>query len=164
MLRGPQCLTPWVDLRCHQYPENGLLAGLGWGFHPKITIWSQQKAGVAKLFFIYVKRAKAKNNVISYPGVPLTATQKQAIQKMGNTIDINLYESAKAKKQCHGLPNSVLWIWHDQCKYGRCSHCAQLFSRHTIHCSLIFYHTSIGSRSDVIQLHCIASCFLISYF
>ena len=38
MLRGPTCLTPWVDLRCHQYPENGLLAGLGWGFHPKITL------------------------------------------------------------------------------------------------------------------------------
>ena len=30
--------SPWVDLRCHEYPENGLLAGLGWGFHPKITL------------------------------------------------------------------------------------------------------------------------------
>ena len=70
MLRGPKCLTPWVDLRCHQYPENGLLAGLGWSFHPKITLSSQQKTGVTKLVFIYVKRAKAKNNIISYPGVP----------------------------------------------------------------------------------------------
>ena len=46
MLRGQKCLTPWVDLRCHQYPENELLAGLGWGFHPKITLQSQQKTGV----------------------------------------------------------------------------------------------------------------------
>ena len=35
---GQKCLTPWVDLRCHQYPENVLLADLGWGFHPKITL------------------------------------------------------------------------------------------------------------------------------
>ena len=70
MLRGPKCLTPWVDLRCHQYPENGLLAGLGWGFHPKITLSSQQETGVTKLVFSYAKRAKAKSNVISYLGVP----------------------------------------------------------------------------------------------
>ena len=66
MLRGPKCLTPWVDLRCHQYHENGLLAGLGWGFHPLKSAKNRGK----KLVFIYVKRAKAKNNVISYPGVP----------------------------------------------------------------------------------------------
>ena len=70
MLGGPNCLTPWVDLRCHRYPENGLLAGLGWAIHPKITLLSQQKTGVTKLVFIYVKRAKAKNNAISYLGDP----------------------------------------------------------------------------------------------
>ena len=37
-LRGPKGLTRWVDLSSHQYPENGLLAGLRWGFHPKITL------------------------------------------------------------------------------------------------------------------------------
>ena len=36
--------------------------------------------------------------------LPLTATPKGVIQKMGNKIDINLSESAKAKKQCHSLP------------------------------------------------------------
>ena len=112
MLRGPKGLTPWVDLRCHQYPENGLLAGLGWGFHPKITLWSQQKQG-KKLFFIYVKRGKAKNNVISYLGVPWVRNDQckqfkwgftpDSNPKRGNTrtcnkIDINLCESAKAKK------------------------------------------------------------------
>ena len=38
--------------------------------------------------------------------LPLTATPKGVIQKMGNKIDINLSESAKAKKQCHSLPYS----------------------------------------------------------
>ena len=38
MLRGPKCLTPSVDLSSHQHPKNGLLAGLGWGFHPKIEV------------------------------------------------------------------------------------------------------------------------------
>ena len=38
MLRGPKGLTLWVDLSSHQYHENGLLAGLGRGFHPKITL------------------------------------------------------------------------------------------------------------------------------
>ena len=28
----------YVYLRCHQYPENVLLAGWGWGFHHKITL------------------------------------------------------------------------------------------------------------------------------
>ena len=49
--------------------------------------------------------------------VPLTATPKGVIQKMGNKIDINLSESAKAKEQCHSLPYSVLRILNDQCKH-----------------------------------------------
>ena len=36
---------------------------------------------------------------------------------MGNKIDINLSESAKAKKQCHSLPYSVLRIRNDQWKH-----------------------------------------------
>ena len=52
--------------------------------------------------------------------LPLTATPKGVIQKMGNKIDINLSESAKAKKQCHSLPYSVLRIGNDQCKYLKC--------------------------------------------
>ncbi len=39
---------------------------------------------------------------------------------MGNKIDINLSESAKAKKQCHSLPYSVLRIWNEQCKHFKC--------------------------------------------
>ena len=70
MLKGPKGLTPWVDLRCHQYPENGLLAGLGGAFTPKSPFEVSKKTGVTKLAFIYVKRAKAKDNVISYFGVP----------------------------------------------------------------------------------------------
>ena len=50
--------------------------------------------------------------------LPLTATHNGVIQNMGNTIDINLCESAKAKKkQFHSLPYSVLRIWNDQCKH-----------------------------------------------
>ena len=52
--------------------------------------------------------------------LPLTATPKGVIQKMGNKIDINLSEIAKAKKQCHSLPYSVLRIWNDQCKHLKC--------------------------------------------
>ena len=52
--------------------------------------------------------------------LPLTATPKGVIQKMGNKIDIILSESAKAKKQCHSLPYSVLRIWNDQWKYFKC--------------------------------------------
>ena len=52
--------------------------------------------------------------------LPLTATPKGVIQKMGNKIDINLSESAKAKKQCHILPYNVLRIWNDQCKHFMC--------------------------------------------
>ena len=52
--------------------------------------------------------------------LPLTATPKWVIKKMGNTIDINLSESAKAKKQCHSLPYSVLRTWNDQCKHFKC--------------------------------------------
>ena len=50
----------------------------------------------------------------------LIATPKGVIHKMGNKIDINLSESAKAKKQCHGLPYSVLRTWNDQCKHLKC--------------------------------------------
>ncbi len=39
---------------------------------------------------------------------------------MGNKIDNNLSESAKAKKQCHILPYSVLRIWNGQCKHFKC--------------------------------------------
>ena len=135
MLRGPKCLTPWVDLRCHQYPENGLLAGLGWGFHPKITLWSRQKTGVTKLFFIYVKRAKAKTmpyRTLGFPEYGMTnasnfkwgftpdSNPNRGNTKMGNKIDINLWECAKAKKQCHSLPYSVLRIWNDQCEHFKC--------------------------------------------
>ena len=33
MLRDPKCLTPWVDLRCHQYPENGYSVNSNWPLH-----------------------------------------------------------------------------------------------------------------------------------
>ncbi len=49
--------------------------------------------------------------------LPLTATPKGVIHKMGNKIDINLFESAKAKKQCHSLPHRVFRIWNEQCKH-----------------------------------------------
>ena len=52
--------------------------------------------------------------------LPLIGTPKGVIQKMGNKIDINLSESAKAKKQCPSLPHSVLRIWKDQCKHFKC--------------------------------------------
>ncbi len=52
--------------------------------------------------------------------LPLTATPKGVIQKMGNKIDTNLSESAKAKKQCHSLPYSVLRIWNGKCKNFKC--------------------------------------------
>ena len=52
--------------------------------------------------------------------LPLTATPKGVIQKMGNKIDINLSEGTKAKKQCHSLPYSVLRISNDQCKHFKC--------------------------------------------
>ena len=45
---------------------------------------------------------------------------KRGNTKMDNKIDINLCESAKAKKQCHCLPFSVLRIWNDQCKHFKC--------------------------------------------
>ena len=52
--------------------------------------------------------------------LPLTATPKGVIQKVGNKININLSERAKAKKQCHNLPYGVLRIGNDQCKYFMC--------------------------------------------
>ena len=51
---------------------------------------------------------------------PLTATPKGVIQKMGNKIDIILSESAKAKKQGHSPPYSVIRIWNDQWKHFKC--------------------------------------------
>ena len=42
---------------------------------------------------------------------------KRGNKKMGSKIDINLFESAKAKKQWRSLPYSVLRIWNDQCKH-----------------------------------------------
>ena len=45
---------------------------------------------------------------ISNEASPLTATRKGVIQKMGTKIDIILSESAKAKKQCHSPPYSVI--------------------------------------------------------
>ena len=82
MWKGPKGLTPWVDLSRCQHPENVLLAGLGWGFHLKITLWCTNKTPL-----IYVKRAKEKNItklLIRVPGVrngqckalPLPATPK----------------------------------------------------------------------------------------
>ena len=73
---------------------------------------SAKKNRVTKLAFIYVKKAKAKNNVISYIGFPeygMTnasifkcvftpdSNPKRGNTKMGNKIDINLCKSAKAK-------------------------------------------------------------------
>ena len=52
--------------------------------------------------------------------LPLTATPKGVIQKMGNKIDITLSEITKDKKQCHSLPYSVLRILKDQCKHFKC--------------------------------------------
>ena len=39
---------------------------------------------------------------------------------MGNKIDINLCESAKAKTQCHSLPYIVLRMRSDQYKHIKC--------------------------------------------
>ena len=84
-------MTPWVDLWCHEYPENGLLAGLGW-------------------IFIYVKTAKAKNNAISYLGVPrapmqailgealpLSATPKGVIQKLATKLTLIYLKAPRLK-------------------------------------------------------------------
>ena len=85
--------------------------------------------GVTKWAFIYVKRAKAKNSVISYLGVSRVGNDKckqcqaslypdsnpkRGNTKMRNKIDINLCKSTKAKKQCHSLPYSVLRVRNDQ--------------------------------------------------
>ena len=45
---------------------------------------------------------------------------KRGNKKIGNKININLSESAKAKVQFHILPYSVLRIWNDQCKHFMC--------------------------------------------
>ena len=51
MLRGPKCLTPWVDLRYHQYPENGLLAG----FTTKTPFEVSKNRGNKIGFYLYKK-------------------------------------------------------------------------------------------------------------
>ena len=48
------------------------------------------------------------------------SSPKRGNKKICNKIDINLCESAKAKKQCHSLPHSVLRIRNDQCKHFKC--------------------------------------------
>ena len=48
----------WVDLRCHQYPENVLLADLGWGFHPKITPLKSEKNRGKKIGFYSCKKGQ----------------------------------------------------------------------------------------------------------
>ena len=50
-------------------------------------------------------------------GFTIDSNPKRGSTKMGNKIDINLCESAKAKKQFHSLPYSVLRIWNDKCKH-----------------------------------------------
>ena len=59
MLRGPKRLTRWVDLSTHQYPETGLLAGLGWGFTPKSPF------EVAKKLHIFMLRGPMKTTLPS---------------------------------------------------------------------------------------------------
>ena len=90
MLSEPKGFNTWVHFSSHQYHKNGLLAGLGWGFHPKITLWNQQKTK-----FIIVKRAKEKTlsscssstkwpmQAILSEVLPFTATPKW-VTKMGN--------------------------------------------------------------------------------
>ena len=77
-----------------------------WGgaFTPK-SPFEVTKTGVTKLAFIYVKKAKAKNNIISYIGVarvrndqclsealPLTATRKGVIQKWATHVQRTFVE------------------------------------------------------------------------
>ena len=50
-------------------------------------------------------------------GFTSDSNPKRGNTKMGNKIDINLWESAEAKTQCHSLPYSVLRIRNDQCKH-----------------------------------------------
>ena len=45
MLSGRKGLTPWVDLRFHQYPENGLLAVWGGAFTAKSPFEDTKKQG-----------------------------------------------------------------------------------------------------------------------
>ena len=60
MLTEPKGFNTWVDLSRHQFniTKMDCWQVLGWGFHPKITLWNQQKTK-----FIIVKRAKDKNIV-----------------------------------------------------------------------------------------------------
>ena len=42
MLREPKGLTPWVDLRCHQYPENVYSAHSNWPLH----LWTESNGSI----------------------------------------------------------------------------------------------------------------------
>ena len=115
------------------------IAGRCWvGLSPKNNPLKSAKTGVTKLAFIYVKRAKAKNNVISYLGVPrvgptespmqailsealpLTATPKKIIQKWAPQLTLIYVKAPRLKKQCHILCYGVLRIRNDQCKHFKC--------------------------------------------
>ena len=54
--------------------------------------------------------------------LPLAATPKEVISKIGSKIDIRLLyvKAPRLKKQCHNLPYTVLRIWNDQCKHFKC--------------------------------------------
>ena len=82
------------------------------GLSPQNHPLKSEKIGVIKLSFIYVRRAKVNNNVISYLGVPRVrsdqckqlwgftpdSNSKRGNTKKGNLKDINLFKNAKAKK------------------------------------------------------------------
>ena len=42
MLREPKGLTPWVDLSCHQYPENGYSVHSNWPLH----LWTESNDSI----------------------------------------------------------------------------------------------------------------------
>ena len=81
-------LVIWIAINI---PKNGLLAGLGCGFHrhPNITIWSTQKTPL-----IYVKRAKDKNIANLFIGVTWVRNgrckQFQAFKALSLTAHINV--------------------------------------------------------------------------
>ena len=52
--------------------------------------------------------------------LPPESNPKRGNKKTRNKFDINLCKSAKAKKQCHSLPYSVLRVRNDQCKHFKC--------------------------------------------
>ena len=83
------------------------------GLSPQNNHLKSEKIGVTRLGFIYVKRAKVKNNVISYLGFPeygvtnasnykwgftTDSNPKRDNTKKGNLKDITLFKNAKAKQ------------------------------------------------------------------